>query len=34
LIRDVRQICETGGLRLHKFLSNNKRVLHSVPPSE
>ncbi|XP_071123461.1 uncharacterized protein [Mytilus edulis] len=34
LIGDVQQICATGGLRLHKFISNNKNVMESIPLSE
>ncbi|XP_039546986.1 uncharacterized protein LOC120492801 [Pimephales promelas] len=32
--REARQVCALGGLRLHKFVSNNKAVLESIPPSE
>ncbi|XP_014677999.1 PREDICTED: uncharacterized protein LOC106817812 [Priapulus caudatus] len=34
LVRDTREICSTGGLRLHKFLSNSREVLESIPESE
>ena len=34
LIRGAREICEKGGLRLHKFVSNDCHVLESVPKSE
>lgn len=34
LIGEVRHVCKAGGLRLHKILSNDRQVLHSVPPSE
>ncbi|XP_063968310.1 uncharacterized protein LOC129267694 [Lytechinus pictus] len=27
----TRQLCEKGGLHLHKFISNNKEVMESVP---
>lgn len=31
LIKDAREMCAKGGFRLHKFVSNNKRVIESVP---
>ncbi len=31
---EARKLCAIGGLRLHKFVSNNKVVLDSIPPSE
>jgi len=34
LIQGAREICEKGGLRLHKFVSNNCKNLESVPESE
>ncbi|KAL4230450.1 hypothetical protein ACF0H5_010832 [Mactra antiquata] len=34
LINDARQLCLNGGIRLHKFISNNKNVIKSVPVSE
>jgi len=34
LIQGAREICEKGGLRLHKFVSNNCKNLESVPKSE
>ena len=34
LIQGAREICEKGGLRLHKFVSNDCKVLESVPKSE
>ena len=34
LAREARELCATGGLRLHKFVSNNRDVLESVPSSE
>ncbi|GAA6081882.1 uncharacterized protein LOC113055348, partial [Tachysurus ichikawai] len=32
--REARQLCASGGLRLHKFISNDKDVLNSIPISE
>ncbi len=34
LAQEARQLCALGGLRLHKFVSNNKAVLETIPPSE
>ncbi|XP_069134375.1 uncharacterized protein [Argopecten irradians] len=34
LVNDAQDLCANGGLRLHKFLSNNKRVVQAVPVSE
>jgi len=34
LIEAATKICSKGNVRLHKFLSNNKEVLSSVPESE
>ena len=34
LIQEARDICVSGGLRLHKFVSNNKEITESIPPSE
>ncbi|KAI7807219.1 hypothetical protein IRJ41_024887 [Triplophysa rosa] len=34
LAQEAREICANGGLRLHKFVSNNLAVLQSIPPSE
>jgi hypothetical protein len=34
LIRDSRELCAKGGLRLHKLISNDKNVIDSVPVSE
>lgn len=34
LAREARQLCALGGLRLHKFASNDKAVLETIPPSE
>lgn len=32
--REARQLCASGGLRLHKFISNDRVVLDSIPISE
>ena len=29
-----KQLCSKGGFRLHKFVSNNKNVIMSVPPKD
>ena len=34
ILNDARAICKKGNLRLHKYISNNKVVLSSIPPSE
>lgn len=34
LAQEARDICTKGGLRLHKFISNNEAVLQSIPSSE
>ncbi|XP_078321623.1 uncharacterized protein LOC111100747 [Crassostrea virginica] len=34
LIQDAQTLCANGGLRLHKFISNNKNVINSVAGSE
>ena len=34
LAQEAREICAKGGLRLHKFVSNNHAVLQSIPASE
>ena len=34
LAREAREICAKGGLRRHKFVSNNDTVLNSIPTSE
>lgn len=34
LAREARELCAMGGLRLHKFVSNDRDVLESIPPSE
>ncbi|XP_048048490.1 uncharacterized protein LOC125269604 isoform X1 [Megalobrama amblycephala] len=31
---EARKLCATGGLRLHKFMSNDGAVLNSIPASE
>lgn len=31
LIKDVEQMCGRGGFNLHKFTSNSKEVIHSIP---
>ena len=33
LIQEARKICADGNLRLHKFISNSKEVLKSLPAS-
>ena len=32
--KEARELCAKGGLRLHKFISNNKAVMESIPSSE
>ncbi|XP_029970352.1 uncharacterized protein LOC115405059 [Salarias fasciatus] len=34
LISEARQLCSTGKLRIHKFVSNSQRVLASLPEEE
>ena len=34
LTKDARELCANGGLRLHKFISNDKEVIRSIPISE
>ena len=34
LIKEARQLCSTGNLRLHKFVSNSKEKLKSIPKEE
>lgn len=34
LAQKAREICSKGGLRLHKFVSNSRAVLQSIPSSE
>lgn len=34
LAKEARELCAKGGLRLHKFVSNNHAVLQSIPATE
>lgn len=34
LVREARGLCHTGKLHLHKFISNNKNVLATIPKGE
>ncbi|KAL7872267.1 hypothetical protein SRHO_G00072500 [Serrasalmus rhombeus] len=34
LVQESRALCRTGNLRLHKFVSNNKEVIATIPPEE
>lgn len=34
LVQEVRQLCSTGKLRLHKFVSNSQEVMASIPQEE
>ena len=34
LVKEARELCSTGNLRLHKFISNSKEVLASIPKGE
>ena len=34
LTREAMELCQRGGIRLHKFVSNTKSVLESIPESE
>ena len=34
LVRDATELCKMGGLRLHKFVSNDRDVLENIPVSE
>lgn len=34
LIQDATEICRKANLRLHKFLTNNRNVLATIPASE
>lgn len=34
LAQEARELCALGGLRLHKFVSNDRAVLESITPSE
>ena len=31
LIKDAKEMCKRGGFNLHKFISNSKEVIHSIP---
>ncbi|KAI4889683.1 hypothetical protein NFI96_021031, partial [Prochilodus magdalenae] len=34
LVKEARELCSTGKLRLHKFVSNSKEVLATIPKEE
>ena len=34
LIKGTKDLCARGGLRLHKFVSNSREVMESIPPNE
>ena len=34
LIEGAREVCRGGGLRLHKFIANDRSVMQSIPKSE
>ncbi|XP_030834649.1 uncharacterized protein LOC115921367 [Strongylocentrotus purpuratus] len=34
LTKEARELCRTGGLRIHKFVSNDEAVIESIPESE
>ncbi|KAL0172160.1 hypothetical protein M9458_032471, partial [Cirrhinus mrigala] len=34
LVQEARNVCAKGKLRLHKFISNNQKVMESIPVSE
>ena len=34
LIKNTKEMCQKGGLRLHKFVSNSKEVMAAVPPAD
>ncbi|XP_072048931.1 uncharacterized protein [Amphiura filiformis] len=34
LINNTRELCLRGGLRLHKFISNSKKVMAIIPPTD
>ncbi|XP_062844382.1 uncharacterized protein LOC134303055 [Trichomycterus rosablanca] len=34
LVKEARELCSTGQLRLHKFVSNSKEVLATIPKEE
>lgn len=34
MVKEARELCSTGKLRLHKFISNSKKVLATIPREE
>ena len=34
LVKEVRELCDKGNLQLHKFISNDRAVIDSIPSSE
>ena len=34
LIKQTKELCARGGLRLHKFISNSKEVISAIPPED
>ncbi|CAI5694728.1 unnamed protein product [Oreochromis niloticus] len=34
LVKEAKELCSTGGLPLHKFVSNSKQVLNSLPEED
>lgn len=34
LVREARDLCSTGKLHLHKFITNNRKVLATIPKEE
>lgn len=34
MVKETRKVCERGGLHLHKFISNSRKVTESIQPSE
>ena len=34
LVEKTKQLCAKGGLRLHKFVSNSKKVIAAIPPED
>ena len=34
LVKEVTELCNRGGLRLHKFASNNRHIMETIPMSE
>jgi len=34
LVKEARELCSTGKLRLHKFISNSEKVIKSLPREE